>query len=152
MQQRFVESLMTAPIQGQKNALRTAGYKGTDASCGSQALRWMKQPAIQDAIQEASRVYLRNMLPKAVNALDGVLGDPRHRDHHKAIIALLDRTGFHAMHESRQTVEHTVNDQVLIAKVRAMAEQLGIDATKLLPSLSPPAVDVEFIEVAETSE
>jgi phage terminase small subunit len=135
LQQRFVEALIVAPLVPPFNSMRTAGYKGTPDACHKATKRALARTDVLEAIKEASAAKMRAMLPKAVEALDGVLENPKHRDHLKAVTVIMDRAGLHEIKESKKTIEHTINTPVMIAKIKAMAEMLGVQPGKLLPSL-----------------
>lgn len=151
LQQRYVEALMTAPLNSNTAAMRRAGYQGKEEACRKQASRLLKNPVILEALKEASVAHLKAMIPKAVNALDNVLADPKHRDHHKAIVALLDRVGLHPVTEHKTTVEHTIDRDALISRIAVILERHGIDK---LPALSrePAIKDAEFTEVRELDQ
>ena len=72
----------------------------------------------------------------------------------KAATALLDRGGFHSMSEQRISVEHhNLTGDAMIERIKALALELGMDATKLIGSnaATPPALEVDY-SVAEPTE
>lgn len=135
-QQRFVEIYVDDPIGGKKACIYAAGYKGTEMGAYAMGHRLMRNKLILDALIEASKAKMKSLVPNAMKAIEKVIDDPKHRDHTKASLAVLDRTGLHVVQEHKSVVEHTISEPVLLARVKAMAESLGIDASKLLPSIA----------------
>jgi len=149
MQRKFVEQLYATPGIGQERALKLAGYKGNDVAAKKCAHRYMKYPAVQAAILELGGELYRAKLPKAIYALDAVMGDPTHRDHVKVLHGVLDRVGLHPVMESKQTVTHNINIDDMKAHLRVLLAKPALKA--LLPP-EPPPIDTDFIEVAETDD
>lgn len=155
LQQRFVEGYVSSPMRSNLKILEDAGYKGSYEGCKKMVQRLLKNPVILDAIREASSVKLKAMTPKAVDAIEHVIEDPNHRDHVKAIFGVLDRTGLHAVAETHSTV--TMTKPIMVGRIRAMAETLGLDVAKLLPFLraetvQQESVNTDFTEVIEKAE
>ncbi len=82
---------------------------------------------VQEAVSEVMQARLKEMSPAAVAALGNLIADVNHKDHSKAIFAVLDRTGFHAKSEHKSTVEH-VADKDVLAEIKKLASELGMDA------------------------
>jgi hypothetical protein len=147
LQQRFVEGYVCAPMHSTVLVLEQAGYKGSYEATRKMAYRLMKSSVILDAIREASSAKLKAMIPNAVDALKHVIADPKHRDHVKATFGVLDRTGLHAVQESKHTVEHVVPRDELIARICALVEKHGLSEPKSLPSQKPELIEAEYKEL-----
>jgi hypothetical protein len=152
LQQRFVESFVSSPMRSAYRSLLEAGYKGTEAAGRRQSHRLLQNEVIQAAIQEVADVKMKLMVPKSLGAIEGVLADPKHRDHIRASFGILDRTGHHGISETKTTVAHTFDVDDMKAKLRVLLTKPAIKA--LLPGSSGPAsvVEAEFIEVAEPTD
>src|ERR1051325_5405268 len=77
LQQRYVEQMCENPVQGKKNALIAAGYKGTEPGAYAMTKRLMNNPYVLDAMAEASKFKLRAITPNAVTAIKNVIADPK---------------------------------------------------------------------------
>ena len=141
MQQRFVEAWIENPGFRPTQLLRLAGHRGTDWACARSSYNWARDPKVLEAVREASAVRLASIVPKALAALEVMIDDPKSRFHQKAVEGVLNRTGFHEIKETKQTVEHTVNTGELIAQIKSRLERLG---------LALPAPTVQDGDVVET--
>ena len=105
---------------------------------------------VQAAIKEESQRRLRLLPPAALNALQGLIGDPKHRDHYRAVASIVDRVSppqqniaVHHVHETPVTSAMILEVE---AKIAALAKRAGV----LLPAPSP-VVDAEFSVVSGES-
>ena len=76
-------------------AAKRAGYGTATSDARSLktiASRIIHDDAVQDAIREHSHRAMRAIPPEAIRALKKLIADPSHRDHMRAIAAVIDRT------------------------------------------------------------
>jgi hypothetical protein len=98
-QRRFVVALFDndAPREGEGlwvYAARQAGYEQTNTtpeSLKSSAWRTAHSDKVVIAVNEYARKHVRTLSPEAVRSLKDLLKNPRHRDHMRAIDAVLAR-------------------------------------------------------------
>lgn len=141
----FVLAYATCGMDATK-AARAAGY--VDNNTGAlkvTAYRIMLRPDIRAAIREVTISRAAAGLPVYFEALEKVAGDPQHKDQVKAIGMLMDRGGMPAVVERNVNVNITLSREEKEAEIRQMAETLGMDADKLLGSVT--VTDAEFDEV-----
>ena len=126
--------LMEAPKYGaQTNACRRAGFGKPSSPPGTfqrTALRLMSDKRIQRAILEEARKLLRGAAPEGVNALLGMVRDPKHRDHARGVAMLLERTD---VVETHATITHHIevdHNTEAIESLR-MFKRLGVTREKL---------------------
>jgi len=140
-------------------AAELAGYSAeSQGSLRVTAHRLEHDPKIQEAIQEEAlrqaRHNLGSALVRASERVIEVMDNPQTKgaDALKAAGMIFDRMGLHSVSEVKKTVEHIVDSPETIARVRRLANTLGLDAEKLLGArLSkqvPIVTDAEFVEVA----
>lgn len=121
-------------------ACRSAGYKA-DKMTG---WRLLKREDVQAAVHELCEQDLKGLTPSALMSLKNLLADQNHKDHAKAVFAVMDRTGLHAVSEQRKVVQ--VADKELLSAIKVLAGELGFDAKKLLGH-SSRIIDAEATEV-----
>jgi hypothetical protein len=76
-------------------AARKANYgtaTSSTKSLGVIAGRIIHDDDVQDAIKEHSHRVMRAIPPEAIRALKALIANPNHRDHMRAIAAVIDRT------------------------------------------------------------
>jgi hypothetical protein len=127
-------------------AAQRAGYGTPTSSHRSLCViagRIVHDDQVQEAIAEHSHRVMRTIPPEAIRALKDLIRDPKHRDHMKAIAAVIDRT------DPLQTL-HTVKVEDLrpptpeaIERVLARIDELARRAGLSLP----PPIDGEFVVV-----
>jgi hypothetical protein len=105
------------------------------------------------AIAEESRKMLRVGHPEAVAALYNVIRDPTHRDHMRAVAALLDRAdpviSKHLVDVTHRTEDP---DRAALEELKAL-RKLGTPREKLLELYGPNGLDrLEIMETAETAQ
>jgi hypothetical protein len=115
-------------------AARAAGF-GKDSkpsTLGKMAWQLAHDERMIAAIAEMSRKILRGAHPEAVNALNNIIRDPGHRDHGRAVLAVLDRTDPVV---GRQQIEVTHKildpDQEALEELQAL-RQIGATREKLI--------------------
>jgi phage terminase small subunit len=131
-QRRFVLALyQVKPGYGaQVRAARLAGY-GTPSSSpeswAALASRLIHDEKIQAALREHDQKVLRAAAPRALRALHGMVEDPEHKDHARAVGMVLDRvhpveTVHHVRSEHRHVV---VAPEQVLERIREIADRLG---------------------------
>jgi hypothetical protein len=126
----FCYELVTGPGGHGKYAAaaRTAGF-GKDSkpsTLGKQAWQLAHDDRMIAAIAEMSRKYLRGAHPEAVTALHNMVRDPSHRDHGRAVLAVLDRVDPIVSKQSIDVTHRVVDsDQEGLDELRAL-RQLGV--------------------------
>lgn len=146
MQRKFVEVLYEKPGISQQHAVELAGYRGKYEAMKKMGSRLMRNPMVLDAIKECGETTLRGKLPKTVHAIDNIINDPAHRGHVKVLTGVLDRTGLHAISETKTTVTHTIDRTDLLAKIAALIEKNNI------VSLPAPIKDGDTVVLLEATE
>jgi hypothetical protein len=132
----FCYALVTGPGGHGKYtaAARAAGLgkNSTPANLGKFAWQLAHDSRMIAAVAEMAQKYLRGAHPEAVNALHNMIRDPQHRDHGRAVLALLDRVDPVV---SKQNIEVTHRildpDQEALEELQAL-RQLGTSREKLL--------------------
>ena len=130
-------------------AARRAGYgspTSSTKSLGVIAGRIVHDDDVQAAIKEHSHRVMRAIPPEAIRALKKLIADPTHRDHMRAIAAVIDRTDpLQTMHtvkiEDTRPPSPEITQKVL-ARIDELARRAG-----LLPS--PQIIDGECRDVTE---
>lgn len=132
-QRRFVICMLEMPNVDHTKAARAAGFADKDDS-GIRATAWRlaHSERVQAAIQEEARKRINSMAIVAASRLGEMLENPGHKDHYKAVTAVLNRTGLHEKTESVSTVRHEVADEAAIEKIERLARALNLDASALL--------------------
>jgi hypothetical protein len=135
LEQKFVEYLLSNPAISNVQAMRMAGYKGTDSALRKRAYRAIHKKEVLDALREGGALQLGGMVPVAVDALNQLIKDPDSRHHYKAVEGVLNRAGMAEVKETKTTVVHTLDRNDLIIKIAALSKRLGIgfNSEKLLP-------------------
>jgi hypothetical protein len=102
-------------------------------------------PRILDAMHETGLKIIRNSAPGAIRALNKMIANPRHKDHARAVAAVLDR---HYPIESvhRVEVDHRYNVEVptaeVLARIAELARAAGLDPTALPPTIDGTCEDI----------
>ena len=100
-------------------------------------MRQLRNERVLAALREEVDKRFRSDTVIARGVLLEIALDPQHPAvaRLKAATALLDRGGFHSMSEQRITVDHRdMTGDAMIERIKALAVELGVDATKLLGS------------------
>ncbi len=152
----LVEALFAddAPAMGSglmSFAAKRAGY-GT-ATSGARSLktiasRIIHDDAVQDAIREHSHRILRAIPPEAIRALKKLIADPSHRDHMRAIAAVIDRTDPLQTLHTVKVEDHRPPSPEITAKVLERIDELARRAGLLPP---PQTIEADF-EIVESGD
>lgn len=127
-------------------AYRSAGYQAvTEEGERISIFKLMHSPDILAAIGELGHHMVTKLSIPALAAVGQIVNDPNHKDRLRAAMTVLDRTGFASEH--KVTVEHISTDAEMVARVKLMAEEMGVDPEKLLGRSRAEAIDGEFTEV-----
>jgi hypothetical protein len=127
------------------HAAATAGYGSPSSSRRSLAAigaRLAGDERVVKALEEESRKRLRALSPSAVHALERLVENDAHRDHGRAVAAIIDRadpivTSLNLNHQHQVTHHVSVADiQRVRQRIAELAEKFGV------PPM--PAVDAEF--------
>lgn len=148
---RFVIALSELGTLNYTRAAAMAGYSTeSNGSLRVQASRLAHDPRVIAAIHEESDRRLHAGQLVAVSNLLKLVENPMHKDHFKAVEATLNRTGHHAKSEHKViTVDQSRTDEAMIDRITALAEKLGLDATKLLGSRAAPVTAAAPVEDEE---
>ena len=151
----FVELyLLEKPGHGaQTRAARRAGfgYPSTKpVNMARIASRLMSDDRIIAALSEEARKIVRSSAPEAARALINLVRDPAHKDHGRAIAAVMDRvdpiTSRHEIDVTHRTVDP---DQEAIEELRAL-RKLGTSRERLLELYGANGLDrIEALEAAD---
>jgi phage terminase small subunit len=146
-QRLFVRNLVVSErrIGRQLDAARKAGY-GTSASNDHTlrqiAYRLMQDQRIVEAVTEESQKFLRAIVPEAVAALRRLINNPRHRDHGRAVLAVVDRFDpvqtRHVVDVTKRTEVTVVSTSEALKKINELAAKAG-----LVPERLPPLLEHE---------
>jgi hypothetical protein len=134
-----------APKEGKGiYAAQVAGYgtpTSSKKSLGVISGRIIHSAPVQAAIAEYSRQVNRAITPEAIMALKNVIRDPKHRDHMRAISAVIDRADpLQTIHNVRVQDERPEALVQATEKVMARIEEIA-HRYNLVP-LSAPMIDV----------
>lgn len=153
-QQKFVVALAEYGDDNHKRAALIAGYTDNQ-SLATQAWRLASDPKIQAAIQEVCLGRLHGGKLLAVSTLVTLTKSNDEKIALKAAIAIMDRTGLHAVSEHNvKTQDVSKTDDAMIDRIVALANKLGLDPKKLLGSagVQGDVIDGEFVEVKPEPE
>jgi hypothetical protein len=115
-------------------AARVAGFceGSTPATQAKAAWRLAHDDRMIAAIAEEARKHLRGAHPEAVNALHNMIRDPAHRDHGRAVLALLDRVDPIVSKQNIEVTHRVLDpDQEALEELRAL-RQLGVSREKMI--------------------
>jgi len=150
---RFVLELRHGPAGygSEARAVRAAGYTGNAATLKKRATRLIHDARVQQALREVGYRFIRAAAFQSIRNVEKIANDFEHRDCLKANLALLDRGGFaletvHNVNVTHETKVVVATEKVL-ERIRILAEQAGIDAKAL-----PPTIDLKAEEVEDADE
>ena len=137
-------------------AARQAGFgKATTkaATLSKQAHLLSRDERVIAAIAEESRKVIRVGHPEAVAAVFSLIRDPKHRDHMRAVAAVLDRCDpVVTKHSVDVTHRHEDPDRAALEELKAL-RQLGATREKLLELFGPNGLDrLEALEAVENAQ
>ena len=110
-------------------------------------------PKILAAIAEESRKVIRVGHPEAVAALFSVIRDPQHRNHTRAVAAVIDRCDPIETKHSIDVTHRTIDpDREALEELKAL-RRLGTGRDKLLEIYGPNGLDrIEALEAIENAQ
>jgi hypothetical protein len=150
----LVEALFAddAPAMGSglmSFAAKRAGYGTATSDARSLktiASRIIHDDAVQDAIREHSHRTLRAIPPEAIRALKKLIADPSHRDHMRAIAAVIDRTDplqtLHTVKVEDHRPPSVEATQAVLDRIEALMQRAGLSPT-------PQIIDGEYSDVTD---
>jgi phage terminase small subunit len=130
-------------------AARLAGYGTPQSSAETMATiasRLVHGEKIQAALREHDGKVLRASAPRALLALHGMVENPEHKDHARAVGMVLDRVHpVETIHHVKSEHQHVLvaTDEVL-ARIRMIADRVGVGAM-------PPLIEASARQVTETN-
>jgi len=137
-------------------ACRAAGFGKNSSPTNLAKLAWRmsRDERLIAAVAEESKKVIRLGHPEAVTAVLNLVRNPKHRDHMRAVDAVLSRADPIESH-SRHNIEvlhRTIDpDQEALEELRAL-RQLGTPREKLLTLFGHNGLDrIEALEAADTS-
>ncbi len=162
MQSRFVHfyvaEVAVKPHGAATRAAAKAGYKsGSRANLSKHASDLLRDPIRSEkiiaAIAEESKKLIRVGHPEAVAALFGIIRDPTHKDHVRAIGMVLDRTDpAVSRHDLQVTHKHIDPDREALEELKAL-RKLGTSRDKLLELYGANGLDrLEGLEAVEQAQ
>ena len=131
-QRLFVLAMAADPLGNATKWAKAAGYADIDANPRVKGHLNLHNPKVEAAILEVSRSMLATVGPALATAgMIRLARNPKHPAHARAVEMLANRVGLHEVQEihvkrSDETAEAKV------ARIRQMAEMLGIDPAQLL--------------------
>lgn len=158
-QRLFVRSLVIQrPGYGAlSRAARQAGYckdaKGDPANISKHAHDLSRNEKIIAAIAEESKKVIRTAFPEAVSALLNMIRDVNHKDHARAVMALIDRCDPPQTKHSIDVVHRTIDpDREALEELKAL-RKLGTAKDKLLELYGPNGLDrLEALEALDDAQ
>lgn len=158
-QRAYVVVCLETGSANQKRNAQLAGYTGNDSALAVQGWRLAHDPKVLAAMEEEAHRRLRSGALMATSRLIHLAENAREeKDQLKAIDMILNRTGFHAKTEHKIDVTHEHRGPAEIqARIKELAERLGVDPVKLLGHSRPaetaaPVIEAEFVEVQPETE
>lgn len=144
-QQRFIWELLEAGDDNHTRAYLAAGYVAANMNVARVgAHRLAHSPSILAAMREEAlnRIHAGVIMATSelVQIASGRASGAKISDRLKAISMILNRAGIHEMTEHKVTVEHTADEAGMVARIKALASEMGLDPKKLLGNV----VDAEF--------
>lgn len=143
MQRKFVLAMAADPFGSQKDWAIAAGYSDVSDGAKVRGHHLVHNPKIQAAVYEVSRALMQTNGPMiaAVGMLK-IAQNPNHPRHTWALEALANRVGLHEQTEHTVRVEHTDRTgKAMAERISALAQQLGMDASKLLGVNEPKLIE-----------
>jgi hypothetical protein len=128
----YVLAQLSDPLANPTVWARRAGFSDKGLACKVRGHQLEHDEKVMRAVQEVVRQHLESRGPAVgVATLLKIAQTDGHPQQVRAAEGLLDRTGFHAMSEHKVLVERR-DPAAMIARVRELAAQFGIDADELL--------------------
>ncbi len=132
----------------QAKAAELAGYAGNADTLKATGWRLAHDARVQAAIHEEAQKLIRTTAPMAIRVIEQIAQDPKvdPKDRLKAATELFNRSGLHAHTEHKITVERIPDAATLIANVRRLTDELGIDPRPLLSAAGVRDAEFEVVE------
>jgi hypothetical protein len=152
----FVEFYILDPGRGaQARAARRAGFGKVNAkpiNMANTASRLMRDERMIAAISEEARKLVRAGAPEAARALLGMVRNPDHKDHARAVAMLLDRVDPVTSYQHVEVIhKHVDADQEAVEELRAL-RQLGTPREKLIELFGHNGLErIEALEAADAA-
>ena len=148
-QQKFVLAYLAGGGQNATQAYCDAGYGGNRDTAKVNSYKLLHDEKVVAAIVEESRKAVAADTPYARHVVREVLDSPHlaAKDRLRAAEMILNRGGLHATSEHKVSVEHKMDHGQLVAKLKLLAADCGLDADKLLRQAGVQAVEADFTEV-----
>lgn len=141
LQRAFVLAMASDPFGNATKWTKAAGYRNSEVGYRVMAHRLMHDEKIQAAVAEVARGALFTVGP--VLAAQGMLRiarDRKHPKHLRAVEMVANRVGLHETTEHVVRVDDARRDPAtMIARIRELAAQLGVDPARLLGANVGPA-------------
>lgn len=149
-QRAFVQAMLDTGMTNHTRCAMMAGYTGTDGTLRVAGHRLAHDERIQSAIQEEAKKRMQSGVIMAVGVLQNIAETPGHKDQLKAAMAIMDRSGLHAVSENKTVHEVSFDEKGAIARIRALCLETGQDPRLVLGAYG--YVDAEFEEVKALPE
>jgi hypothetical protein len=147
---KFARALASGPQGHGKlvRAYRLSGFHAAPRNAAREAHTMSRDDRVIAAVAEESKKFLRVGHPEAVSALYGMVRDPKHRDHARAVAMVLDRTD--PTTQEIHVVKTDMTGAAMIERIKELAKVLGINAEQLLGANSTPQA-IKLIEGTATA-
>lgn len=157
LQRAFVNAAMEHPTYSQAQLAQEAGYQGSGPEArvafAVAGHRNMHDPKVLAAMDEEANRRMRYGGVIGVSAVLKIALNETHKDHLKAALALMNRTGRHEMTEHKVVVDdkRPETKEELVSAVKGVLEQLGMskDEAKafIKKTTGEDILDADFTEV-----
>ena len=152
LQREFVYQWCEHPNYNGAQLVAAAGFQGNANTLRVTAHRLTHDEKILAAMNEEAGKRIKTGGLIGVQAIIKIALNEQHKDHLKAALALLDRTGFHALTEHKVTVDdkRPQTKAELVEAVRRVAAEAGLTADaaeKLIGQGATDVVDATFEEI-----
>ena len=152
-QRLFVLYLLESGSDNHTRAAAFAGYASeSENSLRVTAHRLAHDAKVQAAMHEEAQRRMRASAIMASSRLIEIANNPMHKDQLRAIGMLLNRVGLHEASEHKVTVEHTMSDSEMRARIVTLCNEMGIDPAKMLGHDAPKAIEADYVEVTDPVE
>lgn len=150
LQRKFVIAMFETGISKVGVLAGIAGYAGDEGALRSQGHTLSRNPRVLDAIQEEGKNRLKSFGIIATNKLVEIAVNDERKDQLKAIEMILNRSGLHAVAETRSfNVNANIGgDGGQMGRLKAACEKLGLNVKDVLTKANM-VVDAEFTEITE---
>lgn len=148
----FVQAMLDLGMTNHTRCAMIAGYSAaSEGALRVAGHRLAHDERVQAAIQEEAGRRMKSGAIMATNVLQTIAETQGHKDQLKAALAILDRSGLHAVSESRQTHEVVFDEKGAVVKIVELCKLTGQDPQKLLGAYNI-VLDAEYTEIAPETE